>query len=477
MSNKLTSKGDKVTKMKALILAAGPGRKFFPFSYFRPKPMFPICNRPLLEYTVKELVETGIKEIGIVVGHRKGRILNHFGDGSPFGCRITYIHQDNPAGTADAVLQAEAYVSGDDVLVIYGDVLFDTSVLHHVLQAFKKTMSLGVIGLKEVKNPESHISVKLEDGKVTDYRWKAPGLFHGWCLPSNKVIVGIYAFKSEVLNYLKYSSGILQKVFSGVFPPEEYEIADILPVLTREGKALEAVVVDGEVLDVDKPWEILKATQWVFREMTKDLKKSQIAKGARISPEAKIDGIVSVGEGSTISEDVYIEGPIWIGRNTRVLEGSHIYAPTVIGDNCTIGPYCSLSGSIANGCEIGYLAKVKGVVLDHSIIDHAEVDGVFGERFDPGEGTLVGNRRFDDEEPKVMIQGVLRDTGGWSSGVFVGDYCRTGVGAMLMPGRIIGPCSIVGPGVIVTKNVAPYKAVFLKQELKIIDWRPQIYDR
>ncbi|RKY65467.1 MAG: glucose-1-phosphate thymidylyltransferase, partial [Candidatus Latescibacterota bacterium] len=40
--------------MKALILAAGRGEKFHPFSYYRPKPLFPIANRPLMEYTLRE---------------------------------------------------------------------------------------------------------------------------------------------------------------------------------------------------------------------------------------------------------------------------------------------------------------------------------------------------------------------------------------------------------------------------------------
>ena len=79
--------------MKALILAAGKGERFFPFNVFRPKPMFPICNRPLLAWTVSRLVNEGITDIGIVVGHRGGRARNYFGSGQRFGCRITYIEQ------------------------------------------------------------------------------------------------------------------------------------------------------------------------------------------------------------------------------------------------------------------------------------------------------------------------------------------------------------------------------------------------
>ena len=48
---------------------------------------------------------------------------------------------------------------------------------------------------------------------------------------------------------------------------------------------------------------------------------------------------------------------------------------------------------------------------------------------------------------------------------------------MIMPGRIVGPCAMVGPGVVLTKNAPPYKAVLVEQQLAEIDWLPNIYDR
>ena len=84
--------------MKAILLAAGKGERFYPFSHFRPKAMFPICNRPLLEWSVERLVAAGVTDIGVVIGHRGGRVRNHFGDGNRFGCEITYIEQREQLG-------------------------------------------------------------------------------------------------------------------------------------------------------------------------------------------------------------------------------------------------------------------------------------------------------------------------------------------------------------------------------------------
>ena len=86
--------------MKAILLAAGKGERFFPWNVFRPKPMFPICNRPLLEWLLGRTVSAGITEVAMVIGHRGGRVRNHFGDGGQFGCSITYIEQTEPNGNS-----------------------------------------------------------------------------------------------------------------------------------------------------------------------------------------------------------------------------------------------------------------------------------------------------------------------------------------------------------------------------------------
>ena len=115
--------------MKAIVLAAGKGDRFFPFGVFRPKPMFPICNRPLLEWLIERIVAAGITEIGIVIGHRGGRIRNHFGNGNRFGCAITYIEQSEAKGTAHAVCQSAIFIGKDDFLIVHGDLFLGPATI------------------------------------------------------------------------------------------------------------------------------------------------------------------------------------------------------------------------------------------------------------------------------------------------------------------------------------------------------------
>jgi hypothetical protein len=88
--------------MKALVLAAGEGRRLRPLTLDRPKPMLPIAGRPLLEHLVALLAAHGIREIAINLHYHPEAIVDHLGDGSRFGVRITYSHEPRLLGSAGA---------------------------------------------------------------------------------------------------------------------------------------------------------------------------------------------------------------------------------------------------------------------------------------------------------------------------------------------------------------------------------------
>ncbi len=457
--------------MKALVLAAGKGERFFPFNVFRPKPMFPICNRPLLEWTVSRLTAAGITDIGIIVGHRGGRARNYFGSGQRFGCRITYIEQPQPKGTAHAVGLAADFIGTDDVLVIFGDVFFGGDAISHLLDVFRDRNCSGVAGIVQVDDLSSHIRAHVEkDQSLSSYTYKPRG-------GSGKVLSGLYVFKNEILPDLDNTSDFVPRTQFGIFPPEGQEICDVIPLLYGEGRALIAADLPGAWFDMDLPWHPKNVTLMALAEMADTLTESVVAPTATVDPDARIHGPIFVDENTAIARDAYIEGPVWIGKNTEILEGSHIASRTVIGDRCKIGPFAKVSGTVDTNCHITYLGEFGGIMLEEGRVTHQiQLSGIFGERAEIGAGTQVGTLRFDDAEIEVEVQGIRRKAPGFT-GVLFGDYSRTGIGAMIMPGRIVGPCAMVGAGVVLMKNVPPYKAVLVKQELDVVDWSPEIYDR
>ena len=88
---------------KAVILAAGEGRRLRPFTETMPKVMLPVANKPLLEYVFDAVRKSGIEEIIVVVGYKKEVIMEYFKDYK--NVKITYVIQDRQLGTAHALLK------------------------------------------------------------------------------------------------------------------------------------------------------------------------------------------------------------------------------------------------------------------------------------------------------------------------------------------------------------------------------------
>jgi dTDP-glucose pyrophosphorylase len=111
----------------AVVMAGGQGTRLRPLTERVPKPMLQVAGRPILERIVLHLVGFGIKRIFLSIGYLGEVIEEHFDDGSRFGCRIDYLREDYPLGTAGALgllpeQPAEPFVLMNGDLVTGADV-------------------------------------------------------------------------------------------------------------------------------------------------------------------------------------------------------------------------------------------------------------------------------------------------------------------------------------------------------------------
>lgn len=110
-------------RMKVIIMAGGKGTRIASVKSDVPKPMIPICGKPILEWQIENLKACGLTDITLVIGYLGNVIRDYFGDGVKFGVNINYFVEDSPLGTAGALFKMPELT--DDFLLMCGDVILD----------------------------------------------------------------------------------------------------------------------------------------------------------------------------------------------------------------------------------------------------------------------------------------------------------------------------------------------------------------
>jgi len=132
--------------VKAVILAAGRGKRIAPLTDTKPKPLLHIFGRPLIERSIDVLKESGINECVIVTGYMAGAIRNHLGKGERYGVKISYVH--NPAyedGNGLSLYSAKKLLKGNGpFIVLMADHLIDSQIVRKALENVEKEPLLCV---------------------------------------------------------------------------------------------------------------------------------------------------------------------------------------------------------------------------------------------------------------------------------------------------------------------------------------------
>src|SRR5438045_9551412 len=88
--------------VKGLILSGGKATRLRPITYTSAKQLVPVGNKPVLFHAIESVVQAGITDIGIVVGHTKDEVKAAVGDGSRWDAKVTYIAQPEQLGLTHA---------------------------------------------------------------------------------------------------------------------------------------------------------------------------------------------------------------------------------------------------------------------------------------------------------------------------------------------------------------------------------------
>lgn len=149
-------------------MAGGKGTRVASVDQTLPKPMLPICGKPVLLHQIECLRRQEITEITLTIGHLGKQISDFFGDGSQFGVQIDYIHEKEPLGTAGALYYLKGRIT-DDFLLINGDLIFDVDFQR--MMNFHKSCKTIVTLLAHPNDHPYDSGIILADGggKVTGW--------------------------------------------------------------------------------------------------------------------------------------------------------------------------------------------------------------------------------------------------------------------------------------------------------------------
>lgn len=285
-----------------VILAAGRGSRMAPFSERYPKPILPICNKPLIQYQIEFMKGLGIKDIVILVGHKGFEISKVLGDGSHLDVAIRYVEQTHMLGIAHAVGRLEAHIH-QPFLLFLGDIFFVPGDLGQMLTLFEEQGGGAVLAAKQEVDPEAvrrNFSITLSpEGLVTRVIEKpryTSNLLKG---------VGLYLFDLTVFDAIRRTPRTAMR--------DEYEITDAIQVMIDDGYTVRVAQAIHEDLNLTMPADLLACNLQQARVTPPEC---LVGPGSQLHPQARI-------EHSVIGAHVTVDHPIHIAHSV-IFDHTHV---------------------------------------------------------------------------------------------------------------------------------------------------------
>ena len=321
--------------MKAIVPAAGIGKRLRPHTLTTPKALFNVAGKPIIGHILDFLIEGGVDDIVVVVGYESSQVERYLHEQYPEGTRT--VQQTERKGLGDAVHKA-LEDNEEPVLIMLGDTIIDID-LKEILKS-----SNSSIGVREVPNPKAFGIVEMEGRYVRKLVEKPEKP------TSNLAIAGIYLIQ----NQLKLKRSLERLIEQNVTTKGEIQLTDGLQDMLESGERVEVFNINNWY-DCGSWDSILKTNKILLDKSGNNVpavKDSVINEPCYIASTVQLINSI-VGPYVTLDEGAIV-------KNT-------IISDSVVAKGATL-ENCSISDSL-----IGEHAHVHGTVRKLSVGDYSEI--------------------------------------------------------------------------------------------------------
>jgi len=315
--------------MKAMILAAGYGTRLRPVTYTLPKPLVPLCNRPLIGWAVESFLDAGVRELIVNVHHLAEAIEGHLKTHYLGEAEFHFSFEKEILGTGGGVRRVRALLEHEtDFFLVNGDTV-QFPRYDELADARRREDSLAALTLRHPPEGDRFTEVWLDDGFVTGF-----GKGSGEPL----MFSGSHLISSRIFRYLpdKDFSGIVNDVYQ--------------PLLETNRETIAGVVDDGLWFDIGTPQRYLSASSALLDAILRG--DVRAPKDSRTRGDSLVD--CSAAAAGTLVRSC-------IGARSIVRGELH---DTVVWNDCAIGGNARLERCVvAHGVELSGHIELQDALI------------------------------------------------------------------------------------------------------------------
>jgi len=295
--------------MKAMILAAGLGTRLRPLTLFKPKPLIPIANIPIIERVINHLKKHGVDEIIVNTHHHHDQLSSFLDKGQPFGIPVTISFENEILGTGGGLKKTMGFWDSEPFFLVNSDILTDID-LSAALKTHRERGAIATLILHDYQQ-FNKISID-KDGFIMEIPREPP---------SNRserlAFTGIHVIERGLLDHITGNG------FS--------DIIDCYRHLLREKIPVAACLASGH------NWRDVGNIESYIKANREALGRGPFlfGKGSKIDPSARLSDWAVIGEGAVIEAGVRIKRSV-IWKNATIERGRYVIDSIITGNEVVV---------------------------------------------------------------------------------------------------------------------------------------------